>query len=94
MKPHSDGCFVKAYPTEDTESFLDGHVSAFAFLGGVALSILYDNTKIAVVKILGDGKRECTKVLKCSLFHNKAFGIYCQCLCKPLHCLYCFCFFI
>ena len=22
--PHSDGCFVKAYPTEDTESFLDG----------------------------------------------------------------------
>jgi len=21
--PHSDGCFVKAYPTEDTESFLD-----------------------------------------------------------------------
>ena len=41
--PHSDGCFVKAYPTEDTES------------------ILYDNTKIAVAKILGDGKRQRTK---------------------------------
>lgn len=37
--PHSDGCFVKAYPTEDTESFLDGHVAAFAFLGGVPQSI-------------------------------------------------------
>ena len=42
--PHSDGCFVKAYPAETTEAFLDGHVSAFAFLGGVPQSILYDNT--------------------------------------------------
>lgn len=55
--PHSDGCFVKAYPIEDTESFLDGHVAAFAFLGGVPQSILYDNTRIAVTKILG-GKRQ------------------------------------
>lgn len=55
--PQSDTCFVKAYPTEDTEAFLDGHVSAFAFLGGVPQSILYDNTKIAVAKILGDGRR-------------------------------------
>ena len=31
--PHSDGCFVKAYPAETAEAFLDGHVSAFAFLG-------------------------------------------------------------
>ena len=36
--PHSDGCFIKAYPTETTEAFLDGHVSAFAFLGGVPQS--------------------------------------------------------
>ena len=27
--PHSDACFVKAYPRENTESFCDGHVSAF-----------------------------------------------------------------
>jgi len=27
--PFSDGLFVKAYPRENTESFLDGHVSAF-----------------------------------------------------------------
>ena len=55
--PHSDGCFIKAYPAETTEAFLDGHVSAFAFLGGVPQSILYDNTKLAVAKMLGDGKR-------------------------------------
>ena len=46
--PHSDGCFIKAYPAETTEAFLDGHVSAFSFLGGVPQSILHDNTKLAV----------------------------------------------
>jgi transposase len=59
--PHSDAPFVKAYPAETTEAFLDGHVSAFAFFGGVPLSILYDNTTIAVAKICGDGRRERTR---------------------------------
>ena len=59
--PHSDGCYVKAYPAESTESFLDGHVSAFSFLGGVPQSILYDNTKLAVARILGDDKRQRTR---------------------------------
>ena len=59
--PHSDGCFVKAYPGETTEAFLDGHVSAFAFLGGSPQSILYDNTKLAVTKVLGDGRRKRTR---------------------------------
>ena len=52
---------MKAYPAETTEAFLDGHVAAFAFFGGVPLSILYDNTTIAVAKICGDGKRERTR---------------------------------
>ena len=59
--PHSDGCFIKAYPAESTEAFLDGHVSAFAFLGSVPQSILYDNTKLVVARILGDGKRQRTR---------------------------------
>ena len=59
--PHSDVWFVKAYPRETTEAFLDGHVSAFAFLGGVARSILYDNTTLAVARILGDGERVRTR---------------------------------
>jgi transposase len=59
--PHSDACFVKAYPAETTEAFLDGHVSTFAFFGGVPLSIPYDNLKIAVARILGDGKRTRTR---------------------------------
>ena len=59
--PHSDAGFVKAYPAERIEAFLDGHNAAFAFLGGVPQSILYDNTKLAVGRILGDGKRQRTR---------------------------------
>jgi transposase len=58
--PHSDAFFIKAYPAETTEAFCDGHVSAFAFFGGVPLSILFDNTTLAVAKILGDGTRKRT----------------------------------
>lgn len=59
--PHSDACFVKAYPAERLEAFCDGHNAAFAFLGGVPQSILYDNTKLAVARIRGDGTRERTR---------------------------------
>ncbi len=60
--PHSDAGFVQAYPAETTEAFCDGHVAAFAFFGKVPASILYDNTKIAVARILGDGRRQRTRV--------------------------------
>jgi transposase len=60
--PHSDACFVVGYPAETTEAFCDGHIRAFAFFGGVPQSILYDNTKIAVARILGNGKRLRTRV--------------------------------
>jgi transposase len=62
MLPHSDACFVKAYPAETTEAFCDGHNAAFAFFGGVPRSMLYDNTKLAVARILGDGARQRTRV--------------------------------
>ena len=33
--PHSDACFVQAYPAETTEAFCDGHNAAFGFFGKV-----------------------------------------------------------
>ena len=75
--PHSDGIFVKAYPAETTEAFCDGHVSAFAHLGGVPQSILYDNTKLAVARILGGGRRKRTRVfteLQSHYLFNDRFG--------------------
>ena len=51
------------YPAETTEAFCDGHVQAFAFFGGVPeIDSEDDNTKIAVARILGDGKRQRTRV--------------------------------
>ena len=70
--PHSDACFVKAYPAETTEAFCDGHVSAFSFLGGVPRSILYDNTRLAVANILGDGRRKRTRVFSELVSHYLA----------------------
>jgi transposase len=59
--PQSDDCFVMAFPAETTEAFLEGHLRAFAYFGGVPRQILYDNTKLAVAKILGGGERKKTQ---------------------------------
>jgi len=59
--PQSDDCFVMAFPAETTEAFLEGHNHAFAYFGGVPHTILYDNTKLAVARILGDGTRMKTR---------------------------------
>ena len=59
--PHSDDCFVIAFPAENTEAFLEGHNQAFACFGGVPRTMLYDNTRIAVKEITGDGERKPTE---------------------------------
>jgi len=59
--PHSDDCFVVAFPAENTEAFLEGHNRAFAYFGGVPRTILYDNTRIAVKEFAGDGERKPTE---------------------------------
>lgn len=70
--PQSDDCFVVAFPAETTEAFLEGHLRAFDYFGGVPRSILYDNTKIAVAKILGDGERKKTRAF-CELQSHYLF---------------------
>jgi transposase len=59
--PYSDDCFVVAFPAENTEAFCEGHNQAFAHFGGVPRTILYDNTKIAVKQITGEGERRPTE---------------------------------
>ena len=62
--PHSDDCFVTAFSAETTERFWKATFEAFAYFGGVPSSILYDNTKLAVARILGDGTRQKTRALE------------------------------
>jgi hypothetical protein len=56
--PHSDGCYVRAYPAAVSEAWVDGHIHAFAFFGAVPQSIVYDNDRCLVAKILPDGTRK------------------------------------
>jgi transposase len=58
--PYSDAIFVCAFPRECTEAFLEGHVRAFAFFGGVPRQISHDNSKIAVARIAGSRDRKVT----------------------------------
>jgi transposase len=58
--PYSDAIFVCAYPRECTEAFLDGHRRAFEFFGGVPRRISYDNSKIAVTRIIRGRERKLT----------------------------------
>lgn len=58
--PYSDAVFIRAYPRECTEAFQDGHVRAFAFFGGVPTRISYDNSRIAVKRLVGPRERELT----------------------------------
>ena len=67
--PHSDACFVAAYPSATAEAWLDGHNRAFAFFGGVPQSILYDNDKCLVARILPDGTRQRTRSFSGLLSH-------------------------
>lgn len=51
--------FRRVYGNEAAEAFLDGHVGAFEFLGGVPVRIRYDNLTPAVVKVLLGKQRDC-----------------------------------
>ncbi|MCL2395945.1 MAG: IS21 family transposase [Acidimicrobiaceae bacterium] len=50
--PVSGALFCCLFPRECTESFLEGHVRAFAFFGGAPRRISYDNSRIAVLRIV------------------------------------------
>jgi transposase len=58
--PYSDTYFLSAYPRECTETFQAAHVAGFEFFGGVPLRTSYDNTTIAVSKVMGR-ERELTR---------------------------------
>jgi len=67
--PYSDACYVRAYPSANTEAWLDGHVHAFAFFGAVPQSVLYDNDRCLVAKIMPDGTRKRTQRFSAMLSH-------------------------
>ena len=67
--PHSDACYIMAYPAATSEAWVDGHVHAFAFFGRVPVSVLYDNDRCLVASILPDGTRKRAKLFSGFLSH-------------------------
>jgi len=55
--PYSDAFHYSACPRENTETFQAAHVAAFEFFGGVPTRTDYDNTRIAVAKIIGEERQ-------------------------------------
>ena len=49
---YSGKAFVRAYPSERQEMFLDGHIRALDWYGGVFPVLVFDNLKTAVKQIL------------------------------------------
>lgn len=67
--PYSDDAFVQIFPSETAEAWCEGHVRAFNYFGGVPQSVLYDNSKRIVARILGDGKRQRTQMFSWLVSH-------------------------
>jgi len=70
--------FVWAAPTEKLEAFLAGHVRAFAWLGGVPATCLYDNPKTAVVRILAGPHRQEHEVFSSLRSHYLFASVFCR----------------
>jgi len=49
---HSGKAFHVTFATQAQEAFLEGHVLAFEYFGGVPGRIRYDNLKPAVIRVL------------------------------------------
>jgi len=67
--PYSDAFCVSAFPRECTETFQAGHVRAFEFFGGVPTRTSYDNTSIAVKKVVGTGRDLTREFLRLESHH-------------------------
>jgi len=73
---YSKASFVIAYEHADLVSFIDGHVRAFEYFGGIPRRLAYDNLKSAVIHV-GKGKdrvlNETFKKLRCHYLFKTRF---------------------
>ena len=63
--------FVRLYPCERQQAFLDAHIKAFEFFGGIFPVLIYDNLTTAVQKVLrGRGRIEQEGFRKFKTFYS------------------------
>jgi transposase len=63
--------FVRCYPCERQQAFLDGHLHAFGFFGGIFPVLVYDNLTAAVKKVFrGKGRVEQEEFARFRAYYN------------------------
>lgn len=70
--------FVWAATNERLETFLEGHVQAFNWLGGVPKRIVYDNLTTAIKKVLSGHDRELNERLVILRSHHLFHTVFCN----------------
>ncbi len=75
---HSGVIFARAYLHETMECFLDGHKRAFEWLEGVPRTLVYDNLKTAVVRILSGPDREESTLMSALRAHYLFESAFCR----------------
>lgn len=76
--PYSDAVFACTFPRECAEAFIEGHVRAFEYFGGVPRRITYDNTSIAVAKVLRGRDRKLTDTFLRFQSHHLFAAHFCR----------------
>ena len=74
---YSKARFVMAFPFQKQEAFLEGHIRAFHFFGGVPRRITYDNLKTAVFRILEGHHRQEQRAFSAFRSHYLFESHYC-----------------
>jgi transposase len=69
--------FVKAYPFQKQEAFLEAHEAGFHFIGGIPHRIAYDNLKTAVFRILEGHNRQEQEAFKAFRSYYLFDSYYC-----------------
>jgi len=67
---YSRALYLEFFFDQTMESFLRGHVRAFAFFGGQPRTILYDNLRSVVLERRGSGIRFHPRILECSSHYH------------------------
>ena len=76
---YSKASFVWPYERATLEAFLDGHVRAFAYFGGVPRRLAYDNLASAVVQVGRGQERRLTERFK----HLRSWYLFETRFCQP-----------
>lgn len=66
--------YARLFSKQDTSCFCESHAHFFEHIGGVYRTMVYDNMKVAVKKIIGPSEKEPTEaLLKLSIYYGFAF---------------------